>query len=436
MTTDLQAVPHNREAEESTIGSILINPDLFPEVSQIVKSTDFYIHRHRWIWEACESLVAKREPLDLVTVANELDRKGNLDEAGGPAYITGLINASVASYNAEAYARIVKDFSDRRHGIKVANEIAQAAYKSDQAFDLSAFAPDLVQSERLETRKTPTDVSGEIYDDLFGYKSLPLTTGISDLDDYMGGMFKAELTILGGDQGTGKSALMIWMARANAKRKTRVLGVSLEMSAKSWFMRMACGDLGISWNQVRAGKVDEATLQNVWMKSQELVETYNDYLVIYEDPMTLQAVQAAVMRERPDIVFIDHAFLIAGMKETRSATDKIDQLNSIPRFLRMNIAKPFDCHIVLLWQLNRSSAKERRKPTKHDLYMAGTNDPDNILLLHRPDQYDEDAQTTPPTRPVDMDVIISKARNDYTGIVPIKFDLPKQAFGGLAMVRT
>ena len=138
------------------------------------------------------------------------------------------------------------------------------------------------------------------------------------------------------------------------------------------------------------------------------------------------------MRERSDIVFIDHVGLIAGMKETRSGIDKIDQLNSTVRFLRQNIAKPFDCHVVLLWQLNRSAFKENRKPTKHDLYMAGTQDPDSILLLYRTDLYDDDAQSTPPTRPVDLEVIIGKARNDFTGSISLKYDLRKQAFGGLA----
>lgn len=433
MTNDLQTAPHNLEAEESLIGSILINSDLFPEITTIVKASDFHVHANQWMWEAFESLTAKREPIDYVTVSNHLENNGKLNEMGGAAHLTKLVNMMGVSLNAEAYARIVKECSERRHAIKFANKIAQAAYKTDEPFDSSTFLKDLIHSERQETRKTPIDVSGEIYADLYENRSLPFTTGISDLDDYMGGMFKTELTILAGDQGTGKSALMIWMARANAKRKTRVLGVSLEMQAKNWFMRMACGDLGVSWNQVRANKVDDSIRQDVWMKSQELVQAYNDHLVIYEDPMTLQAIQAAVMRERPDIVLIDHVFLIAGMKETRNGIDKIDQLNSITRFLRQNIAKPFDCHVVLLWQLNRSSAKEKRKPTKHDLYMAGTNDPDNILLLHRPDQYDDDMQANSSMHPVvDMDVIVGKSRNDYTGSISVKFDLPKQAFGGLA----
>ena len=429
MTTD--QIPHSREAEEALLASVLVNSDLFPEISQSITANDFYIHRNRWIWESFERLTSEKTSIDIVSVTDDLQRDNKLEEMGGPAYITSLVMMFTSSANIESHAAIVKDYSRRRQAVSIANEIATAAYKTNQVFDLSSFAPSLFQGEKFNSRKTPNDTLGEIYTDLYE-PSTPLTFGVSDLDDRLGGMFRKELTVLAGDQGTGKSALMIWMARENVKHKMRVMGVSLEMQAKSWFMRMACGDLGINWNQVRANRVDDATRLHVWEKSQGLVEAYRDLLTIYEDPMTLQSIHAAVMREHPDIVFIDHVGLIAGLKETRTGVDKIDQLNSTVRFLRQNIAKPFDCHVVLLWQLNRSAFKENRKPTKHDLYMAGTQDPDSILLLYRPDLYDPDAQAEPPKRPVDLDVIIGKARNDYTGEVPLKYDLSKQSFGGLA----
>lgn len=436
MTADQEDIqilpPHNREAEEAAIGAILVDPGFFPEVAQIIKSSDFYIHRNGWIWETFEKLIAKHEPIDIVTVGNDLRSNGKLDEVGGPAHLTQLSNILSLSYNVEAYARMIKDCSQRRQAIALANEIAKDAYKVERDFDLSSYVPNILHGEKLDTRRNLMGTMEQIYSDLFEDKSSMMTFGVSDLDERLGGLFRKELTILAGDQGTGKSALMTWIARANAKRKLNVTCVSLEMSAESFLMRMACGDLGVNWNQVRANKVDEETRLEVWGKVQELAETYKDHLTIYEDPMTLQSIQAAVMREHSDIVFIDHAFLVTGLKETRNGTDKIDQLNGVQRFLRQNIAKPFNCHVVLLWQLNRSAFKENRKPTKHDLYMAGTQDPDSILLLYRPDLYDQDAQKTPPTRPVDLDVIIGKARNDYTGEVSLKYDLSKQAFGGLA----
>lgn len=427
MTTN---TPHNREAEEAVLGSVLINSDIYLDLSQILRADDFYIHRNVWIWRAFESLTSQGQPIDIITVTDELSKSNKLQEFGGSAYLTSLLNATATSLNAEAYAEKVKDYSRRRVGIAVANEIATAAYKGSDVFDLSIFAQRMMMSSEQSTRKTGKDVIGEIYSELYEPKS-PMTFGISDLDDRLGGMFRSELTIIAGDQGTGKSALMIWMARENAKHKKRVLGVSLEMKAKSWYMRMACGDLGVNWNQVRAGKVSEKVRNEVWEKALELEELYRDSFVVYEDPMTLQNIQAAATREMADIVFIDHVGLISGLRETRGV-EKIDQLNSITRFLRQSISKPNDCHVVLLWQLNRSAFKENRKPTKHDLFMAGTQDPDLILLLYRPDLYDEEKQKNIPTHPVDVDFIIGKARNDFTGEIPIEYNLQKQSFAGLA----
>lgn len=426
------SIPFSRRAEEAVLGAILISPEAFADVVHVLSAGEFYILRHQWIWKAFESLTFRREPIDMITIANELERNGKLAEIGGPAFLTALVNQVDFSFNADAYAREVHEYHKRRIGLKLAGEIAQSAYNFKSDFDPLEIWSKMVDEDKSgNNRKTGSDVLGEIYEDLYEPK-FPLTFGVGELDGRLGGMFRTELTILAGDQGTGKSAMMLWMARKNAEQGIRTLGVSLEMKAKSWYMRMACGDLGVNWNQVRANKVPENIRLSVWNKAQELEEKYRDQFVIYEDPMTLANIQAAAMKERSDIIFIDHVGLISGQKEARSGVERIDQLNGITRFLRQNIAKPLNCHVVLLWQLNRSAFKENRRPTKHDLFMAGTQDPDSILLLYRPDLYQEEAQYEPPTRPVDLDVIIGKARNDFTGAVSLKYDLSRQSFHGLA----
>lgn len=419
--------PHSREAEEAVIGSILIDPDSFVEISQIIKASDFFIDRHRWIFKTFETLISAGQPIDLLTVTDQLDSEKKLSEIGGVAFITGLLDQVPTSLNGWAYAQIVSDKAQRRKGIRIAGEIVNRAMDTENEFNLSAQAQTMILEDR--SSESQRDVLGQIYSSL--YEPLtPLIFGIPDLDNRLGGMFRGELTILAGDQGTGKSALMIWAARANVK-KYRVLVISLEMQEQSVYMRMTCGDLSMNWNQVRAGKINEERKAALWEKAQDLHEKYTDHLIILESASSLQSIHAAVMRYSPDLVIIDHVELI-DMGNTRSGQEKIDQFNTITRYLRQKIAKPFNCHVMLLWQLNRSAFKENRRPTKHDLYMAGTKDPDSILLLYRPDLYDDEAQNTPPIKPVDLEVIIDKARNDFTGIVPIKYDLKKQAFYGLA----
>lgn len=424
--------PHSAEAEEAVIGSVLINPNTYHEVSWL-KGEDFYIHRNGFIWEAFGNLVRSGAQVDMVTVSEELDRSGKLEEVGGFSAIMMYETRTPSSLNVCDYAQIVKSHSHRRAGIALANKLAAAAYDESQEFDASAFASQMIGGARVSSRKTGREAIAELWDDLYTDKT-PLTFGVSDLDERLGGLFAGELTVLGGDQGTGKTAFFVWTARKNVEQGKRVLLVSLEMKAKSVYARMACGDLGVNWNQVRAGRVTPEVKEMVWEKAQLLERNYRDALTIYEDPMTLYDIQSAAHREGADLVGVDHMGLISGIKSTDNTVVKIDIMNGINRFLRQSVAKSKDkeCHVMLLWQIGKASKREKRRPTKDDLFMAGTQDPDSIIMLYRPDLYDEEKQMTPPTAPVDLEVIASKARNDFTGIVSVKYDLQKQAFYGLS----
>src|ERR1044071_6853438 len=122
------AVPHSREAEEAVVGAVFINPEVYYDVAQFLSADDFYIHRHRWVWDAFTSLHEQRIPIDLLTVSDELDRRNQLSEIGGPAYLTALVNQVPSSLNAESYGRIVEGYAVRRKMITAANQIASIAY--------------------------------------------------------------------------------------------------------------------------------------------------------------------------------------------------------------------------------------------------------------------------------------------------------------------
>ena len=126
-----QIVPHSREAEEAVIGSILINPEAYFDVAQFLVGDDFYIHRHKWVWEAFTRLQEQRTPIDFLTVSEELDQAGQLAELGGPAYLTVLLNNVPTSLHAEAYGHIVEETAIRRRMIQAANKIAKVAYQED-----------------------------------------------------------------------------------------------------------------------------------------------------------------------------------------------------------------------------------------------------------------------------------------------------------------
>src|SRR5512132_1102294 len=129
------AVPHSREAEEAVVGAVFINPEVYYDVAQFLTADDFYIHRNKWIWEAFTSLHEQRIPIDPLTVQDELERRGQLSEIGGPAYVTSLINQVPSSLNAESYGRIVEGYSIRRKMIQAANQIASVAYNERTSVD-------------------------------------------------------------------------------------------------------------------------------------------------------------------------------------------------------------------------------------------------------------------------------------------------------------
>lgn len=418
-------VPHSREAEEATIGTVLINQFMYWEISRVIKANDFYIHRNKYIWEAFERLSQANTPIDLVTVSDELGKVGLLEDVGGSGYITSLIGQVPSSLNAMAYAYIVKGASERRKGIQFANSIAHAAYDEATPFTLRDHAVRVVQTDGVQNnRVTAKQAASRAIDAMISNPRF-CKFGISNQDKAIGGIFGDELSILAGYQGTGKSALAIHSMRKNAKDGKVVMAVSLEMTAAQIWMRMACGDLEIDMNHIRNGDASADTRGKVSIYAAELAEKYEGKIIIYESPMSPMDILSASMLEQPDIVFIDHLDLIEGRPPRDS---KMDWYNFCTRFLRQNVAKG-ENHIpvMLLHQLSRGASREKRRPTKHDLAYAGENDSDSIYLLHRPDE-DNDADKVQSSRIADIEIITAKSRFGWTGTQMARFHLSKQQF--------
>ena len=134
-TETAPVVPHNREAEEALLGSVLINPEAYYDVAPFLQADDFYIHRHQWIWQVFVRLHERRSPIDFLTVTEDLGRMGQLAEIGGPAYLTYLVTNVPTSLHAEAYGRIIEENSIRRRMLTAANDIAKLAYKEASSVD-------------------------------------------------------------------------------------------------------------------------------------------------------------------------------------------------------------------------------------------------------------------------------------------------------------
>ncbi len=165
----ISTIPHNREAEEAVVGAVLINPEAYYDLAQFLQADDFYIHRHRWIWEAFTRLHEKRIPLDFLTVTEELQSAGQLAEIGGPAYLTALLNQVPTSLHAEAYGRMVEAAAIRRRLLTSANTIATLAYNEHELVEnvIEEFEKSLfnVSERRLHNDVQPIrEVMSEVYD--------------------------------------------------------------------------------------------------------------------------------------------------------------------------------------------------------------------------------------------------------------------------------
>jgi replicative DNA helicase len=264
-SVDPSLPPQSRESEDAVIGSILINPAAFEEVEYLT-AADFYIVRNGWIWSAFEKLHKTESRIDILTVSVELDKMGWLDEVGGVAYLSVLVNNIPSTLHIEAYAKIIKDKARRRNLLEQANSLARMAYdersdisvavdavldnitatastKQDGAVHISAFTGQLVQE---------VDIRRENPDAIWGIR-----TGFYDFDNATGGMQDGELMILAGDSGVGKSMLAGQMAIQLAQGGWPGAYYSLEMTGTAVARRMVSGASKINTRKIKTGMLSD-----------------------------------------------------------------------------------------------------------------------------------------------------------------------------------
>ena len=259
-------IPHSREAEEAVLGAVLINSDAYFDVAHFLHADDFYIHRNGWIWEAFAHLQEKHVPLDLLTITEELDRKNQLAEIGGPAYLTALINQTPNSLNAESYGHIVSEHAARRRMIQAANQIAALAFNEQS--EIEAVTSEAIQAlESAVVRSTGdtlqplskslTDVY-DFVDQSSRTTELPgVPSGIHDLDVLLGNFQKGEVSILAARPGQGKTSLELSILNNAAQSGKRSAFFSLEMSREKVTSRLIAQHSGLNVQLLNTGKLSD-----------------------------------------------------------------------------------------------------------------------------------------------------------------------------------
>ncbi len=438
-TPPQRAVPANLEAEEAVLGSLIISPNAINDVVLLLSPDDFYSDRNRWIYEAILKLHSRHQPPDFVTLSSELEQNGRLEEVGGPAYLTSLINSVPTAIHAEYYANLVVQASIRRRLLRAASQIASLAYEdADDAKELVDRAEQLIfaiaeRGIRRDVRKI-----GEVLDKVLErIQELRLAedevygvpTGFRDLDALLGGLQRSDLVILAGRPSMGKTSLALSIAR-NAASKGKKVGVfSLEMSAEQLVHRLLAAESKIDSRKIIRGRVSDAEFEKLVVTAGELGDVY---MYIDDTPslsvMGLRSKARRIYSEYGlDLIVIDYLQLMQG---DFRAENRVQEISYISRALK-SLAREMNIPVLALSQLSRAVEQRQDKhPLLSDLRESGSieQDADVVIFIYREVKYKEDTE-----KKTIAELSIAKHRNGPTGKVELYFDERYTFFKDLAL---
>jgi len=434
--------PHDLEAEEALLGSLLIDPDAILKVVTFLKKDDFFDGANAAVYEACVTLYQRGEAINQITVAHELMRAGLLDKVGGAAYLSHLIGTVPTSVHAEFYGQIVERASVMRKLIAAGTQIAAIGYEGGpDVEDSLSRAEDALFRIRMRESTRDFAVIGDVLSDYFeeagarpdeaGAGLVQPKTGFQGLDGLLGGLHRSDLIVLAARPSLGKTTLALDIARHAALNQNACVALfSLEMSAESVVQRMLAAEADVDFWQVRLGRFFEHEERKIMEAAGRLSETR---IYIDDTPqvgtMTIRSKAKRLdFEHRLDLVIIDYLQLIqgsGGRNETR-----VQELSQITRSLKL-MARELNVPVIAVSQLSRAVEwRASHVPQLADLRESGTieQDADIVLFIYREDKYVteeewnrlHDIMGEPYPRGI-ADIIVAKHRNGPLGQVKVRF---------------
>ena len=420
--------PQSIEAEMAVLGSMLIDNEAVSKAIEILDETAFYRSAHRKIFQAAVKLFEAQEKVDMLTVSNQLEKMGCLEEVGSAYFLTELVNQVPSAASVEHYAKIVLEKSLLRKLISISTEIASEAYEArEDAVELIDTAEQKIFSlSERKLRKGFLSIDPILHDTfeiIDGYHKRKgsvtgIPTGFRELDKLTSGFQNSDLIIVAGRPSMGKTAFCLNIAR-NAAVKHRIpVGVfSLEMSNTQLAMRMLCSEARVDSHKVRTGTLPN----NQWSDLSKVVGNLSDAPIYIDDSAALSVLEirakARRLKAEKDVglLIIDYLQLVRGPKSSESRQIEISMISQSLKAL----AKELEVPVVALSQLSRDveSRGGDRKPILSDLRESGAieQDADVVMFIYRPEVYG------PVEFPGHAEIIIAKQRNGPTGKVELHF---------------
>jgi len=440
-----QLPPHDVDAEEAVIGSLLIDGESITNISAFLKPSDFFLEKNRWCYEACLALFDRNEAINQVTMAHELGLQDHLEPIGGHAYLSHLVSEVPTSVHLEYYGAIVHRTSIMRRLIGAANRIADIGY--DGASDVEAA---LSRAEEILFRVRSgqggrdflhiRDVLDRYMEDSASLQGGPLSqgiafipTGFADLDKLLGGLQRSDLIILAGRPGLGKSTLAMNIAQYAASQGAIVGSFSLEMSAEQLVMRLLSSESKVDTQRLRQGLYNEKEESRIF----DAIGMLSD-LPLFVDDSPLQTIIEMrgkcrrLQAERGlDLLIVDYLQLVRG---NGRIDNRVQEMSEISRSLKA-LARDLDIPVLACSQLSRAvEQRPSHRPQLSDLRESGSieQDADVVAFIYRDDAYYNEEQWAQmyPDRPYPKnitDLIIAKHRHGPVDTMNLYFqqDLAK-----------
>lgn len=422
-----RSLPHNLEAERAVLGAIMLQNDAYELVSPILSGRDFYREAHRRIYEAIDRILEWKDGCaDLVTLKEELGKRGELEEVGGPVYISALFDGVPRGSNVEHYARIVREKAQLRALVFSANKILSTAYAAEEApAAILAMADremvDLLSGHGSSRTVSLKDSGRALLDDLeyrvqHRGELIGVDTGFPSINDITSGWQAGDMTVIAARPSIGKTTFVVNTAIAAARAGTRVAFFSLEMRRKQLEYRMLAGLSGVPLSRILSG----CLMALDWEPLTAAVGAMSEFPFHINDQaaMTIGQIRSECRRLRHEegdlgLVIIDYVQLMSGMLEDKRA-NRNDQVTDTSRRIKL-LADEMTVSILLLSQMSRANEKRPDpRPKLSDLRESGSleQDADNVMFLHRKN-HREGGLTY---------FIAEKQRNGPTGTLKLSLD--------------
>jgi len=445
--------PHDIDAEEATLGSLLIDGLAIIKIEPIIQPQDYYSERNRWIFEACSGLYQRGEAIDQITVAQELARQDKLEACGGAAFLSYQVTVVPTSLDIEYYAKIIFRLAMMRKLIMASDQIAAIGYQSSPDVDGSLDkAEDILYGLRHGKSSRDFVHIRDILDKYFEPEPEPegalkpsemkeVPSGFTGIDDLLGGFHRSDLVIVAGRPSMGKTSLALNIARnAAVEHNACVAMFSLEMSRESLVERLVSGEARVNSRKIRMNNQTEVEEKRIM----DAIGILSEAPIYIDDSPQIRVIEMRSKAKRLhferniNLIIIDHLGLIQG--DTR-IDNRVQEISYITRSLKV-LARELSVPVIVVSQLSRASEwRASHIPQLSDLRDSGSieQDADVVMFVYRDEYYyktEEDWLKEHPNEeyPAGLaTVIVAKHRNGPTGDVKLRFENTLAKFENMAV---